>query len=137
MKKSLPLRTMAASVALVLANGAAAASAPMPKTQVRAEIPAQYRWDFSPIYPGWDAWEVAMKETEVKMDAFAALKGSLGKGPAAVLKAYQAMDEVGMLQYKLYRYPSLQRDVDTRDQDIAGKFQRVRTVFAKFGTATA
>ncbi len=55
----------------------------------------------------------------------------------AVLKAYQAFDEIGMLQYKVYRYPQLQRDVDTRNQEIAGKFQRVGAVFAKFGTTTA
>jgi len=42
-----------------------------------------------------------------------------------------------MLQYKVYRYPQLQRDVDTRNQEIAGKFQRVGAIFAKFGTATA
>ena len=78
-----------------------------------------------------------MKEMETKMDAFAALKGSLSKGQAAVFKAYQAYDEIGMLEYKVYRYPQLQRDIDTRNQDIAGKFQRVGAIFAKFGTATA
>lgn len=108
-----------------------------PETRVRADIPAKYRWDFAAIYPNWEAWEAGTKEMETKMDAFAALKGSLSKGPAAMLKAYQAYDEIGMLQYKVYRYPQLQRDVDTRNQDIAGKFQRVGAIFAKFGTATA
>ena len=108
-----------------------------PETRIRAEIPAQYRWDFSAIYPDWAAWDAGMKDMEVRMDAFAAMKGTLKNGPAAVLKAYQAFDEIGMMQYKVYRYPQLQRDVDTRNQEIAGKFQRVGAVFAKFGTATA
>lgn len=108
-----------------------------PDTRNRAEIPAQYKWDFSPIYSSWDAWEAGMKEMEAKMDAFAALKGTLSRGPEAVLKAYRAYDEIGMMQYKVYRYPQLQRDVDTRNQDVAGKFQRVGAVFAKFGTATS
>ena len=108
-----------------------------PETRIRAEIPAQYRWDFSAIYPDWAAWDAGMKDMEVRMDAFAAMKGTLKNGPAAVLKAYQAFDEIGMMQYKVYRYPQLQRDVDTRNQEIAGKFQRVSAVFAKFGTATA
>lgn len=72
-----------------------------------------------------------------KMEAFAALKGSLAQGSAAVLKAYQGYDEIGVLQYKVYRYPQLQRDVDTRNQEMAAKFQRVGAIFAKFGTATA
>ena len=114
-----------------------ALSAAKPETRVRTEIPASYRWDFSPIYPNWEAWDAGMKEMEAKMDAFAQLKGSLANGPAAVLKAYQAFDEIGILQYRVYRYPQLQRDVDTRNQEIAGKFQRVGAIFAKFGTATS
>ncbi len=129
--------TVAAAVHLLFATGAGAASAPKPATQNRADIAAQYKWDFAPIYPSWDAWDAAMTDIEAKMDAFVARKGSLKSGPAAVLSAYQAFDEIGMLEYKVYRYPQLQRDVDTRNQDVAGRFQRVGAIFAKFGTATA
>jgi oligoendopeptidase F len=108
-----------------------------PETRNRAEIPVQYKWDFTPIYPSWEAWSASMQDMEAKMDAFAALKGTLAQGPAAVLKAYRAYDEIGILQYKVYCYAMLQRDVDTRNQDVAGKFQRVGALFAKFGTATA
>jgi oligoendopeptidase F len=126
-----------ASMPLLFAGAALAASAPKPTSLNRADIPSQYRWDVSPIYASWDEWEVAMNTIQAKMDAFAARKGSLMNGPAAVLSAYQAFDEIGMLQYKVYRYPQLQRDVETRNQEVAGKFQRVGAVFAKFGTATA
>lgn len=71
------------------------------------------------------------------MDAYAALKGSLAQGPQAVLHAYQLADEIGKLQYLVFRYPQLQRDTDTRDQAVAGRMQRVNALFAKFGTATA
>ncbi len=85
--KNLLLGTLAASMHLLFATSALAASAPKPTTQIRAEIPAQYRWDFSPIYASWDAWEAAMKTTEAKMDAFAALKATLKDCPAALLSA--------------------------------------------------
>ncbi len=126
---------VAGAASLLLASSAVFAA--RPETRVRAEIPAQYRWDFTAIYADWAAWEAGTKDMEAKMDAFAALKGTLAQGPAAVLKAYKAYDEIGMLQYKVYRYPQLQRDVDTRNQEIAGRFQRVGAIFAKFGTATA
>ncbi len=137
MKNSHILRAMAAAILLSLASSASAAGMAKPATQNRAEIPAQYRWDFTPIYANWEAWDAAMKELDGKIDAFVTLKGSLKKGPAAVLKAYQAFDEIGMLQYKVYGYTHLQRDVDTRNQDISGKAQRVTALFAKLGTATA
>jgi oligoendopeptidase F len=126
---------MSGAVLTLLAVAPAAGG--KPETRVRAEIPAQYRWDFTAIYPDWAAWEAATKEMEAKMDAFAARKGTLARGPQAVLEAYRAYDEIGMLQYKVYRYPQLQRDVDTRNQEAAGRFQRVGAIFAKFGTATA
>ncbi len=108
-----------------------------PETRNRAEIPAEFRWDFSAIYPSWEAWEDGLKTMEAKMDSFAAMKGTLKEGAATVLKSYQAFDEIGQMQYLVYRYPQLQRDVDTRDQTIAGRFQRVGAVFAKFDTATS
>ena len=112
-------------------------AAAKPETRVREEIPAKYRWDFSAIYPDWPAWEAGMKEMEAKMDAFVKMKGTLASGPDAVLAAYRAFDEIGILQYKVFRYPQLQRDVDTLNQDVAARYQNVGAMFAKFGTATA
>jgi len=134
MQRFLLLSSMLGVAAMTFASVAVAAK---PETRNRAEIPARYQWDFSAIYPSWEAWDAGMREMEAKMDAFAALKGSLNAGPAAVLKAYKGYDEIGMLEYKVYRYVQLQRDVDTRNQDISGKFQRVGAIFARFGTATA
>ena len=107
------------------------------ESQSRSEIGDQYKWDFSPIYTTWEDWEVGMEEMSRKSDEFAALKGSLKKGPKAVLHAYQLFDDIGQLQYLIYRYPQLQRDVDLSDQSISGRFQQVQAAFAKFNTATA
>lgn len=125
------------ALAMAVAGQAFAAGAAKPQTRNRAEIPSEYQWDFSPIYANWEAWELGMKELDEKIDAFAKLQGSLKKGPAAVLRAYQANDEIGKLQHRVYGYAHLQRDVDTRNQDISARFQRVTSLFAKLGTATA
>jgi len=126
------LATLFAAIAVADSTEAA-----RPTTRNRTEIPAQYRWDFDAIYPSWQAWDAGMREMETKMDAFAKRKGSLARGPDAVLDVYKAYDEIGMLQYRVFRYAQLQRDVDTRNQEVSAKFQRVTTVFAKFATATA
>jgi oligoendopeptidase F len=123
--------------ALCAAAVTTAALAAKPATRNRADIPAEFRWDFSAIYPSWAAWEEGMKEMDARTDAFVKLQGTLDQGPAALLKAYQSFDDVGKLQYRLYRYPQLQRDVDTRDQAVAARFQRMNAVFAKFDTASA
>ena len=122
----------------VLAQSPPAPAGAKPATRNRADIPAEFRWDFSPIYPSWTAWEAGMQEMDTRMNAFVQWKGSLAAGgPARLLEVQQAMDAIGQLQYRIYRYPQLQRDVDTKDQATAGRFQRVTALFAKFDQATA
>ena len=129
--------SIAVTGALCAAAVSTAALAAKPTTRNRAEIPAEFRWDFAAIYPSWEAWEGDMKRLDTRMDGFIALKGTLGEGAAQLLKAYQDYDEIGKLQYRLYRYPQLQRDVDTRDQAVAARFQRFAAVSAKFDTGSA
>jgi oligoendopeptidase F len=125
------------AISITLVAGALAADGAKPATQNRSEIAAEFRWDFSPIYTSWDAWEAGMQDIDRRIDAFVKLKGTLKNGPDAVLKAYQAFDDIGKLQYKVYGYTALQREIDTRNQDVSGKFQRVMALFAKLGTATS
>ncbi len=108
-----------------------------PATRDRAAIAPEFKWDFKAIYPSWNEWEAGLGELTRQMDAFAALKGSLGTGPEAVLRAYRAFDQIGVLQYRVFRYPQLQRDTDTREQETGARLQRVQAAFARFGTATA
>ena len=108
-----------------------------PFTRIRAEISDEFRWDFSPIYPSWEAWEAALVQMSERMDVFAGRKGTLKDGPDALLAAYRGFDEIGMLQYRVFRYAQLRRDTDARDQDVAACLQRVQAVFARFGTAVS
>ena len=132
---------MKLSFALINALCAAAVStsaiAAKPASGNRADVPAEYKWDFSAIYPDWAAWEAAMKEMDTRIDGLASLKGTLGQGPAQLLKAYQAFDEIGKLMDRTSSYASLQRDIDTRDQAVAGRHQRTDVASAKLSTASA
>jgi oligoendopeptidase F len=116
---------------------ATAVDAAKPETRNRAEIGPQYKWDVSQIFSDWDAWEVGLKQMQEKMDQYAALKGSLARGPEALLGAYRLFDEIGQLQYRVYCYAMLQRDVDLRDNAVNARLQRVQSALARFGTATA
>src|SRR5206468_4212900 len=87
---AIPMKmSIAVTGALCAAAVSTAAIAAKPTTRNRAEIPAEYRWDFSAIYPNWAAWEEGVKEMDARMDAFAKLQGTLAQGPESLLKAYQ------------------------------------------------
>ena len=103
----------------------------------RDSIPDKYKWNFDDIYPSWDAWSAGMTRLEGLMDAYAGLEGTLSQGPNQILKAYRLSDSLGMLLYKVYRYPQLMRDTDTRNNEVGAKLQQVQILLAKFNSATS
>jgi oligoendopeptidase F len=134
-KQSRTVWSLIASTLLILTLGGQAMA--QPDTQVRDSIPDKYKWDLSHIYADWAAWEVDMVQMQALMDEYAALKGTLADGPQAILKASKMNDELGMILYKVFRYPSLMSAQDTRDNEVSGKFQQIQIAYSKFGVATA
>jgi oligoendopeptidase F len=70
------------------------------------------------------------------MDAFATLKGRSPRGRPSFSRRIARARQSASCNTGV-PLPALQRDTDTRVQDVAGKFQRVTALFAKFGTITA
>jgi oligoendopeptidase F len=126
-----------ATTVVAIALLAGAVNAATPGTLVRDSIPDQYKWDLSKIYSGWDAWEDGLGQLEDLMGRYSALKGTLAQGPEQVLQAYQISDSLGMILYKVYRYPALMRATDTRNNEVSGRLQRVQIMLSRFNTETA
>ncbi|MBI9071946.1 MAG: oligoendopeptidase F [Melioribacteraceae bacterium] len=103
----------------------------------RDDIPDAYKWDLNDIYPDWNAWEKGLAELEQKMDKIVTYKGKLKESAENLLAVQKLNDDLGLLSYKVYRYPQLTMDLDTRNQDAGAKLQQVQIAFSKFGTATS
>ncbi len=125
----LPLMILVFTVGSVLAK--------MPESRNREDIPAKYKWNFNDIYPNWEAWQSDKEQIQQMMDQFVGLRGTLSDGPDNLAKAMKLSDQMDQLSYKVYRYPQLQRDVDTRNNEVGAKLQEVSLMFAQFGQATA
>ena len=110
----------------------AAAAAP---TRRREDIPSAYRWNLDDIYPDWEAWERAYSTLDKQIDQYAALRGTLAKGPDALLHAFQRGDDLGQLAYRVWYYPSLRYDEDQRDNAVNARKQRVQILLAKWKEA--
>ena len=46
------------------------------KSRNRADIPVEYTWNLADIYSDWQAWEADRGQLELKIDEYAALKGT-------------------------------------------------------------
>ncbi|MCK5378937.1 MAG: oligoendopeptidase F, partial [Acidobacteria bacterium] len=134
MRKAITLTCVALTILAMAGNASATVK---PDTRVRAEIPEQYTWDLSAIYPNWEAWEKDLVVLQDLMDLYQGFKGTLAEGPDRILAASKLSDEMGQLAYKVYRYPALQQQQDTSDNTIQARLGQVQVTFVKFNQATA
>lgn len=103
----------------------------------RAEVPGQYTWNLTDICESWDEWASAYTSLERGIDRLAAFQGTLADGPAALLAALAAQDEVEALMYKVWYFASLHHDEDQRDNAVAAKRQQVQILFARHAQASS
>ncbi len=103
----------------------------------RAEVPGQYTWNLTDICESWDEWASAYASLERGIDRLAAFQGTLADGPAALLAALAAQDEVEALMYKVWYFASLHHDEDQRDNAVAAKRQQVQILFARHAQASS
>ena len=97
----------------------------------RDDIPARYTWDLSAICRDWDEWSKDYAALDAAITAFAKFQGTLGAGPDALLAAFQAMDAMGALSYRVWYYASLHYDEDQRNNEINARRQQVQILFAR------
>ena len=103
----------------------------------RDAIPARYLWDVTAICADWEDWTRRYRELEAAIDAFASFQGTLATGAARLLAAYQAMDAMGALSYRVWYFAALQYDQDQRDNEINARRQEVQILFAREQQATS
>jgi oligoendopeptidase F len=106
-----------------------------PRTRTRDQIPEEFTWNLSDIYPSWAEWESGLAEFENKLSGYADIRGTLAQGAEQLLKAFRLEDDLGQLSYKLWYYAGLTYDQDQRDNAANGRRQKVQILFAKAAEA--
>ena len=90
----------------------------------RSEIPQQFTWDLSDMYPNDEAWK---KEYEALCEIparIASFRGRLGESAETLLEFFRLQDELTLRLMPLHTYASCSSDADTADgfyQDMRGK----------------
>jgi oligoendopeptidase F len=103
----------------------------------RAAIPDRFKWNLGHIFTSWEEWQRAFETLDARITEYATFQGTLGQGAPQLLRALQARDEIGQLEYKVWYYASLWYDQDQRDNAINARRQQVQILFAKAAQASA
>jgi oligoendopeptidase F len=125
-------KSLQAAVAALLLLSAAVAPA-----VERAEVPAQYQWDLSSLYPGEPAWVAAKQDLSKSIPALQQWQGRLGESAAALLGAMSAWESVSLGVDRLYSYAFQLSDQDTRVARHQQMKQEASQVYTDFQTAVA
>ncbi len=125
------------TLALIVMFTTGAVMAQKPNTLDRAQIPDEYKWDLTHIYPSWEAWEADLPKLQAMMDRFVQYQGRLSEGPEVLVEVEQLSDSLTVLAYKLYGYVGLANSVATDDNEIQAYQQQIGYMFAMFGQSMA
>lgn len=83
----------------------------------RCEIDAQWKWDFTHIFPSDQAWEEARAAALEAIKAFAARQGHVAEDPKGTIRAFFALYERFA---EIYEYAFLRQETDNSDTVAQG-----------------
>ena len=103
----------------------------------RDQIPLQYRWDLSAIYPSREACDTAAETLPAEIAKLATFTGRLGSSPATLAEALDLYHRLGLVVDDLYVYASQLQHTDTRDAAANHLQSRAEALRASFSAAGA
>ena len=109
-----------------------AATTHKPSSLDRSKIPDRFTWNLTDIYPDWATWEQSSQDLEAKVAEYAAMRGTLAKGPEALLSAFRLSEAMGQIAGKVAAFASMSHDEDQRDNAIAARRQQVDILIANW-----
>jgi oligoendopeptidase F len=97
---------------------------------LRSEIPPEYTWDLSKLYPDDKAWEQGLADYTKKAEAISGYKGTLGKSAESLAAYLDFCRDMGLLEERLGYYSDLR---ETEDEGSGA----ARAMMGKFMMAQA
>ncbi len=98
----------------------------------REEIPAQYKWDLSDMYPNAAAWETDKQRFLTRLPEISAYRGRLAESGETLLAAIGTIEEISQIIGNLYVYAGLKSNEDTRISENVARFSEAQGLYSQF-----
>lgn len=102
------------------------------KLRKREEIPAQYKWNLSHIYPDDAAWEAALADVLASSKKFAAWEGKVAENPRQAIREYFDLNQQAE---PVFSYAFLRGETDNGDPVAQGLRARASQMGVQLSTA--
>lgn len=97
----------------------------------RNEIADSDKWDLTPLYPTDEEWDIAFRNTELKLDGYTEFRGTLQESETRLRQALDFDRDLSRQIEKLYTYAHLKSDGDTSNQEYLAMYQRAVSLYTK------
>lgn len=114
-----------AQLALVNVNSAMPLASPSAGEALdRKDIPVEWTWNFSDIYPTQTDWEKAIVDSQKNIKAISDMKETATSSAKNLYETLAAIDSVAKEIARIYTYAHLLNDLDTRVSSAKAMFER-------------
>lgn len=104
--------------------------------QTNSTLDYRYNWNFTDIYPNWDAWAKDLDLVKQEIPKYLDYKGKLGESADKMLGFFEFSEKINKTAERLYVYVMLQKDVDGKNPMYSNKEQELQMVFIQMGMNT-
>lgn len=103
----------------------------------RSEIPEQYKWDLSKIFPKDEAWEETFARLDDKITSLSAYAGTLGESPQRLESFFKELFSTEQVFNNCLVYAFLRKNEDTREERAQSMESRIQGKLAQFYAAVS
>jgi len=107
------------------------------KLPARSEVPAQFTWDTTKVYPDDAAWDASVDRLMAMAPKIAALEAKAGESASALADVLHEVEFYGDEVHRSVMYAELHMTVDTNDAVAAARLGRARGLAGKAQEAMA
>ena len=104
---------------------------------LRSRLDKKYTWNAESVFPSDEAWEAEIQQIREDISTVKRFQGRLAEGPAVLLEALEAVDELVSCAQKAFMYAGFSYAVDTTDQHAAGMRSKAQGVYGQVLSAVA
>ncbi len=97
----------------------------------------RWNWDLTDLFESDKDWDAALEEALASLEELRALKGSLSKGPNALLTAFQTNSEWFLKGSRVFTYASLGADENLGNPRGQERRQQAQRMFSEYQQASA
>lgn len=103
----------------------------------REDIDKKYKWNLEEYYPSWEVWDRELAQTRELMKKVPEYKGKVKYSSEKFTEMIQLEEKIGRTIEKLYIYPYMLKDINSKDETASVKLQEIMSILTEYSVATS